>query len=110
MEPWDVADGDSRCYDAEGRLLKIEPDGSGVRVRAAEESPGHAGELEDLLRGFLERVGEPADPGCDLACLVTACDKYRVETPANFRAVLVGLFGDLWRSVRGREQRRRGRG
>lgn len=106
LEPWDVTDETFRCYDAEGRLLEIEPDGSGVRIRAAEESPGHAGELEDLLRGFLERVGESVDPGCDLSCLVAACDRHRVEMPGSFRTVLFGLFNDLWRSVRGRELRR----
>lgn len=106
LEPIDAADGIYRGYDAEGRLLKVEPDGSGVRVRAAEGSPGHVGELGDLLRGFLERVGEPVDPGCDLWGLVAACDEYGVETPANFRAVLFGSLDDLRRSVCGRELRR----
>lgn len=86
-------------------MLEIEPDGSGVRIRAAEAASGHAGELEDLLRGFLERVGEPVAPGCALSCFVAACDKYGVEAPGSFRAVLVRLFDDLWRSARGRELR-----
>ena len=110
LEPVDVAGAIFRGYDAEGRALEVETDGSGVSIRAAENWPvGHAGELEELLGGFLGRVGEPAESGCDLACLVAACDRHKVESPDSFRAILSGLFDDLWRSFRGLELRGGGR-
>ena len=104
----DVKEGHYRGYNTTGRLLKIETDGSGVRTYAAGSAPGHTGELEELLRDFLGRVGELTDLGCDLPGFVAACDRYNVETPDGFRAALFGLSGDLWRSVRGQGLRRRG--
>ena len=91
-----------------GRLLKIETDGSGARIRTAGSAPGHTGELEELLRSFLGRVGELTDLGCDLPGLVADCGRYKVETSDGFRAAVFGLSDDLWRSVRGRGLRRRG--
>ncbi len=110
LKPVDVTKGIYRGYDAMGRLLKIETDGSGARIPGTTGSaPEHAGELEELLRGFLKRVSEPARPGCDLLPgLVAACGRYKVETSDGFRAALFGLSGDLWRSVRGLRLRRRG--
>lgn len=96
LEPVDVAGGVYRDHDDKGRLPNLGAGGGGARVRAAEESSVYA--------------GEAADPGWNFACLVAACDKHRVEAPANSRAVSFGLYDDLWRSISGRKLRRRGRG
>ncbi len=108
-EPVDVAEATFRGYDAEGRSPKIETDGSRASIRATGGLPGHAGEPEELLRGFLERAGEPADSGCDLPHPVAARDRYKVETAGSFHAAPSRLFDDPWRSFRGRELRRKGR-
>lgn len=81
-----------------------------MSIRAAEEAPDHARELGVVLRAFLRRVGEPAeaDAGCDLPCLVAACDGYKVQTPESFRAVLFEFFDDLARAARGQRPRRGG--
>lgn len=108
-EPADVTEAAFRSFDAEGRSLRIEIDGSRVSIGAAENRPANAGELEELLRGFLERVAEPAEAGRDLPRLVAACDRCKVDTSLSLRAALLGFFHNLWRSLLGRELRRRGR-
>ena len=91
-----------------GRLLKIETDGSGARICTAGSAPGHTGGLEELPRGFLGRLGELTDLGCDLPSLVADCGRYKVEAADGFRAAVFGLSDDHWRSIRGRGLQRRG--
>ncbi|HEV8044371.1 MAG TPA: hypothetical protein VGP38_04265, partial [Rubrobacter sp.] len=68
LEPVDVSDGVYFGFGAEGRLSRIETDGVRVRIRTAEKEPIHVEELEDLLRGFLERVEKLVGSDCDLRC------------------------------------------
>jgi hypothetical protein len=56
LEPADVASGEFRAYDAEGRLLSISTDGVTVQVQPFEALPGHREELVTLLKEFLAAV------------------------------------------------------
>lgn len=57
LEPVDVEDGIYTGYDSQGRLLKIETRDSAVVLSAAEPSPTHQKQLEELLRGSLRLTG-----------------------------------------------------
>ena len=70
LEPVDVADGEVRAYDAEGRLLSISTDGVTVQLRPLEATPGHRDELVTLLREFLEAVPVDLPPSDRLEDLV----------------------------------------
>ena len=109
LEPIDVINGIFDGYDAEGRLLKFETNVNEVRIYAAEEEPAHSGELERLLRGFLNQIEDPtgANFDCDLPCLVAACDRFVYESPQNFRVVLLQFFRDFFRGLLGRDFSRR---
>jgi hypothetical protein len=106
LEPVDVSDGVYFGFDAEGRLSRIETDGVRVRIRTAEKEPIHVEELEDLLRGFLERVEKLVGSDCDLRCPVAACAVYTMREPESFRAVLALFFEDLLRTLIGQRLRR----
>ena len=58
----------------------METDGNRVHISDVEYSPGHAGKLENLLRGLLKQVQDPvgAGPGCDASCFVGARDRAAV--------------------------------
>lgn len=86
--------------------MRIETDGVRVRIRIAEEEPIYLGELEDLMRGFLEQVEKPIGADCDLRCPVAACAVYTMREPESFRAVLALFFEDLLRTLIGQRLRR----
>lgn len=72
LEPIDVEERIHQVFDSVGHRLIIGTDGSRVFVSSVDSNPQHAHDLEALLRGFLERVGENVgrDPRRDLATLV----------------------------------------
>ena len=72
LEPIDVESGIYAGYDAEGRLLKIETRDSAVVLSAAEASPAHQGQLEELLRGALRMTGHLPEGADSLESLVEA--------------------------------------
>jgi hypothetical protein len=86
LEPSDVEDGSERIYDAEGRLVLIETDGTKITGGSCADEPSHADELTLALRGFLAMMNEPQadDPTCDLPCLVELSLKYVYTVPSRF--------------------------
>ena len=72
LEAIDVEDGIYAGYDADGRLLKIETRASAVVLSAAEASPSHQGQLEELLRGALRMTGHLPEGADSLESLVEA--------------------------------------
>lgn len=78
LEAIDVNNKEYVAYDAEGRLLRLETPGDEVLVSLAEPTPNHTGELEQAIRGFLRRLGDPTseDAASTLATLVAYCRRF----------------------------------
>ncbi len=55
LEAIDVEDGLFRGFDAQGRLLNIEPYKSMARITLAEQQPTHQQELIELLKAFVKK-------------------------------------------------------
>lgn len=72
LEPIDVESGIYTGYDSQGRLLKIETRDSAVVLSAAEASPTHRQQLEELLRGSLRMTGHLPQGADSLESLVEA--------------------------------------
>lgn len=56
IEPWGLKK--LTAYDGEGRLLHLTPRDPIISISLAESEPGHREKLTQLMRNFLEAVGE----------------------------------------------------
>jgi hypothetical protein len=68
-------------FDALGRRLRISTDGTRVEIHLAESRPSNTRHFEDVLRHYLEWVGEDAGGKgeCDLPCLVEIAQRHAIE-------------------------------
>ena len=82
--------------------MRMETEDTWVGIGVAEDEPVNSGEVEDLLRGLLERVDKPVDSDCGLPCLVVTCKVHILREPGGFRAVLKLFFDDLFCTLSGR--------
>jgi hypothetical protein len=87
LEPIDVKAGVYAGYDAGGRRLKIETDGKLTFITLAELEQSGAIELEEVLREYLDAMGESSarDPACDLPGLVQDGREHSDNTRPQFR-------------------------
>lgn len=99
LEPFVVQQGRDVAYDAQGRPLRLETDGSRVRISLVHDEPTHAGDLTAILRQYLKEKNEPLadDPTCDLSSLVEACRKF--ASPSHS---IGDLLAESWRWLRRR--------
>ncbi len=92
LEPVDVEAGLYIGYDSQGRLLKLETRDSAVVLSAAESSPTHQTQLEELLRGALQRTGHNLQGTDSLESLVEAAQAFSFKPPRSNREVFKKLF------------------
>lgn len=92
LEPVDVESGIYVGYDSQGRLLKIETRDSAVVLSAAEPSPTHQRQLEELLRGALQQAGREPGKADSLESLVEAARVFAFHPPRSNREVLKRFF------------------
>lgn len=92
LEPVDVEAGLYVGYDSRGCLLKLETRDSAVVLSAAEPSPTHQEQLEDLLRGALQRTGQDPGKANGLEGLVEAAQVFAFEPPRSNAEVFKGFF------------------
>jgi hypothetical protein len=77
LEAIDVEDNLYKGFDAEGRLLNIEPCESIARITEAESEPTHQLELIDLLKKEMRK--KPIIPGDDLPSLIAQRLKFGLK-------------------------------
>ena len=80
LEPIDVSDGVCLGFDARGRRLEIQTDGTSILIGARESEPTHEGDLRNLLKKVLELSNDrEASQHDDLDILVRACRNFTFQ-------------------------------